>query len=522
MKKKPVDWSSWTLLIPLALGAFILIHSIGLTKLPIFADEAIYLRWAQLTLSEPGRYAFFPLNDGKTPLFTWAVIPLLLTKIDPLLAGRLFSLIAGVVQIIILGLLAKKLKFGKLGVLSVFVFITLAPFWFFHHRMALMDAWLTTLISATTLSLLTLYENKEKKWFVISAVLFGLAMFTKIPAILAAPALVLTPFLVMRFKAAVRWSGITALILGAGVVLAGLVLLHPAGHQLFSRGGDFLHPISDILAGKWRETIPNGSMYLGYFWQYLTPGIMILALVPLLFERTRRLGIVFLLQFLLFVGPIWLMGKYVYPRYLFPASIWLTLAATLGLVTLVYWGRSAKREAWQKLFAGVLLTGTVLVLCLNSLQFMLPAWTNPDKLPLVQRDINQYLGEWSSGHGTQETYQLMRAWSRLHPEGELLVVTEGMFGTLPDSLILYNYNRPLPNVRIEGAEIIEFRQVPPRLYDLIQQKNYSDAWLVVNKSRLFMELPSDQLLGEYCRPAATDCLQVWDISDALSEVASSK
>lgn len=528
MKKKQLDWSAWRWLVPAGVAVFVLFHSIGLTRLPIFADEAIYLRWAQLIISEPGRYAFFPVNDGKTPLFVWSVIPILLTKIDPLLAGRLWSLTAGVAQVIVLGLIAKKLRFGKLGVMTIFAFVTLAPFWFFHHRMALMDAWLTTMISATLLALLHLYEKGEAwkptlgsleklaktpgvvTWFLLSAVLFGLALFTKVPAILAAPPLVLTPWLVFDARRAVWWSIITGATLATGLGLVSLILLHPTGPQLFARSGDFLLPLGEVLAGRWRETLPSGDTYIGYFWRYLTPGIMILSLVPLLFDRTRRQGIVLLLQFFLFFAPIWVLGRVVFPRYLFPASIWVTLAATLGLVRLVHWGRATNREPWQKFSAGVLLTGSVLILCLHSLLFALPAWVNANAIPFNEPDSWQYQSTWSSGHGITETYDLIAQWSAAHPNARLVVATEGRFGTLPDALLLANYNYSLPNVRIESSEATEVFTYPKVISQFVDESTV--VWLVVNSNRLFWQLPQEQKVAEFCRPVGGVCLQVWNIT----------
>ena len=45
-------------------------------SLPVFADESIYIRWAQIMRSE-ATLRFLPLSDGKQPLFMWAAIPFL-------------------------------------------------------------------------------------------------------------------------------------------------------------------------------------------------------------------------------------------------------------------------------------------------------------------------------------------------------------------------------------------------------------------------------------------------------------
>src|SRR3989344_5881588 len=65
-----------------------------LTLIPIFGDEAIYIRWSQIMRAEPG-LRFVPLSDGKQPLFMWLVIPFLKIISDPLFASRLVSVFSG-------------------------------------------------------------------------------------------------------------------------------------------------------------------------------------------------------------------------------------------------------------------------------------------------------------------------------------------------------------------------------------------------------------------------------------------
>ena len=65
----------------------------NLNSLPVFGDEAIYMRWSQV-IKNVETLRFIPLNDGKQPLFMWLVVPLL-KYFSPLIAGRLLSIISG-------------------------------------------------------------------------------------------------------------------------------------------------------------------------------------------------------------------------------------------------------------------------------------------------------------------------------------------------------------------------------------------------------------------------------------------
>jgi len=67
----------------------LLLRLYRLDYLPVFADEAIYIRWAQIMKSE-STLRFLPLSDGKQPLYMWSVIPFLKLIGDPLIAGRVF------------------------------------------------------------------------------------------------------------------------------------------------------------------------------------------------------------------------------------------------------------------------------------------------------------------------------------------------------------------------------------------------------------------------------------------------
>src|SRR4030042_821895 len=70
---------------------YFILRLINLTILPIFADEAIYIRWSQVMRAE-ATLRFLPLSDGKQPLFMWLTIPFLKIFSDSLFAGRFLSL----------------------------------------------------------------------------------------------------------------------------------------------------------------------------------------------------------------------------------------------------------------------------------------------------------------------------------------------------------------------------------------------------------------------------------------------
>src|SRR3989344_9342987 len=117
----------WGIVVGLAIIAlFFLLRLPNLTLQPIFADEAIYIRWAQVMRAEP-TLRFLPLSDGKTPLFMWMMIPFFKVFEDPLYAGRFLSVLSG--YLTLLGALFLGWRFinKKVGLWAAFL-IAITPY----------------------------------------------------------------------------------------------------------------------------------------------------------------------------------------------------------------------------------------------------------------------------------------------------------------------------------------------------------------------------------------------------------
>src|SRR5690606_18605010 len=107
---------------------YFLTHLPHLTQLPVFADESIYIRWAQLIVDDWKQYLFFPLNDGKTPLFVWLTTLSLHVFANPLVAGRMVAILAGLAQVWLAAALARKLGGGKVSRAVSMALVIFLPF----------------------------------------------------------------------------------------------------------------------------------------------------------------------------------------------------------------------------------------------------------------------------------------------------------------------------------------------------------------------------------------------------------
>src|SRR3990167_344188 len=119
--------------------AYFVTRLINLDILPVFVDEAIYVRWSQVMRAEP-TLRFLPLSDGKQPLFMWSTIPFLKLVSDPLIAGRFVSVFAGFGSLVGIGTLALLLFSDPFIALFSSLIYAIIPFTMFFDRMALADS----------------------------------------------------------------------------------------------------------------------------------------------------------------------------------------------------------------------------------------------------------------------------------------------------------------------------------------------------------------------------------------------
>src|SRR3989344_7532028 len=102
-------WWRGILWVGLLLGLYLLTRLTNLTQLPVFTDEAIYIRWSQIG-AQDANWRFISLTDGKQPLFTWVIMALLrFVPADPLFVGRLASVLTGAASLVGMWFLALEL-----------------------------------------------------------------------------------------------------------------------------------------------------------------------------------------------------------------------------------------------------------------------------------------------------------------------------------------------------------------------------------------------------------------------------
>jgi|APSaa5957512622_1039677.scaffolds.fasta_scaffold06592_5 4-amino-4-deoxy-L-arabinose transferase-like glycosyltransferase len=512
-KSKKIFWFKIGMLFITAI--YFLTHIIALTELPVFADEAIYIRWAQLIIDDWKQYLFFSMNDGKTPLFIWLITSALNLWKDPLHAGRMISVIVGIFQIGIAIKTVEKLKGGLVAQMLAAFSVMFLPFWYFHHRMALMDALLTLFLSCSFLFLIKaqLEKKETKKHTIISGVFLGLALFTKIPAILFFPALVLLSFIPKKNSSFANRLTKSAKVVLIGMFIFALLKLTPTFGQLFNRGGDFLYPLSELTEkGIFTILWSNIKLIFQSLFRYLSWPIMILPLFGLFQEKFRKTHGILILSFLGFVGPILLLGKTIYPRYIMPSIFPITISAALSFEYLIKKAQENLKKPLSFFSQTAFILFALTTIAQTAIMFVLISWQKPFYLPLVPIDRIQYLTEWSAGDGIKESTDLMLQETK---HNSLAVATEGYFGTLPDGVLMYLHKQDVTGLMVEGIGQ-PVREIPEEFTN--KARLYESTWLLVNSHREKMDLQKNSpelLIQEFCRGEGAPCLQLWDISTVI-------
>lgn len=477
------------MLLGVLLFFYFVITAFSLNALPVFSDEAIYIRWAQIAWHEPAKYLFLPMLDGKTPLHIWLIMPFLKMIHDPLIAGRVVSVLIGAGTVICIGKLMKQLGGKVADVRLTQVLATLLPFWFFHNRMALAESLLTFFFVFGLYAGIRVYEQKSVKWMMLFAFAVGAALWTKVTALFFIPMFAFIPLLIVVVKNKKLNMNIFQAYFSAGtwrVVVSGFVGIllflslkfSPLFPFLFTRSADYTFSIQDVLQGEWRFVLFTAVPRLFYWlcW-YLSPFVIFLA-----FYSGRR-GVVLFAMGLLYIAPLLIMGRVTYSRYFLPLAVPLTLMTVMGYRQLV--------ENKKKILA----VGCVFGAIVWSAVFILPSYFVPLYTPFAREDVAQYVTEWSSGVGIPQVRDILLKEKELK---KIHVGTEGYFGTLPNGLQIY-FDRPeeAKNIVIDGVGQ-PIRSIPDVL---TESAKFQDTYLVVNSHRfLFTDHARYELIHAYPRP----------------------
>ena len=464
---------------------------VNLTSWPIFADEAIYIRWAQVMRAEE-TLRFLPLSDGKQPLFMWVMIPFLKLFTDPLFAGRFLSLLCGLLTmfgILIFSLFLFKDK--RIIIFSLFLY-AFSPFAVFFERMALVDSMLSMFgLWAFLLSFLSL-KYKRTDLAIFAGFSLGAALITKSPAlffVLFLPSVlllqdwqkkevekqILTSFFLLFLTYIIAYSIYNILRLG------------PNFHLLSSRNYDYVFSLSHILEDPFDPFFGHLKDIFLWFFYFNSLFLIILFVIGVwqgfIYYKKQTL---FLL--ILFLLPLFIQAEY---AKVFTARYVLFVLPYFVLISsLSFFSSKLKVLSW------LLLLGFVTFSIFQNVSFAF----RKESAFLPENERSGYLEEWTAGYGIKEVANYLVILSKEKNGQEILVGTEGYFGTLPDGLEIYLNS--YPNIKVVGMGL-DFKEVPSGLIE--SSKNGVLTFFVVNSSRSkISDFSHLQRLAEYPKAKKKD------------------
>ena len=426
---------------------YFLLRLPNLTLQPIFADEAIYIRWAQVMKAEP-TLRFLPLSDGKTPLFMWAMIPFLKFVQDPLLAGRLLSVISGFFTLTGVFFLSKKV-FNIRSAFWASLLYVITPYTVFFDRMALVDSMLAGFTVWVVFFAVWLINSLRLDIAMILGYLLGGAVLTKTPGMLN---LFLLPLTIIGFKNKGGSHNLVRLLIlwGVAIVIAlvmyNFLRLGPNFQMLSSRNGDYLFSPLELIGRPLDPFIPHFHDIADWFPKLLTWPILLSILMGIIyylyglwqqsFRGSLLLGGVVLLWALI---PLLLNMAFLRTftaRYLLSSIPLLLIIAGFGVTKLL------PRLAYIKRFPVVLMLVVLLPLPVYFNYLLL---TSPEKAPLPKEERKGYFEDWTAGYGFSDIAKFLIEKSKTK---KVVLGTEGFFGTLPDGIQIY---LDKSNIQIVGS-----------------------------------------------------------------------
>jgi len=422
----------------LVIIVFAVLRFVNLTAVPIFTDEAIYIRWTQIARLDPA-WRFISLTDGKQPLYIWFNIISQNLITDPLLAGRIISVLAGLFSII--GMyFTGSLLFNKKTAIWAALIWSVFPFAFWHERLAMMDSLLACFTIWALYMQIKLVKKPTIKISVILGVVMGLGLLTKSSALFSIILLALNILLfkVIKKQELIKFIKLAFLSVIIAQIISNIQRLSPFYYIVGQKNLTFIYSVNEIIGFSLQQTVQrfwgNLTALISWSASYLTSLICLVLIIPFIkFKQDFKKKLYLVSWFLIpFVGlAFW--GKVIYPRFILFMMPPLILLVSLGINTIA--------QLKNKLLGTL---GLIIIFSLP-LYFVFQIVFNPVQAPLPNVDRGQYLDDWPSGWGINKVIAYLADKSK---NEKISVATEGTFGLTPYALEIYLYSNK--NIEIKG------------------------------------------------------------------------
>ncbi|MCL5969955.1 MAG: glycosyltransferase family 39 protein [Patescibacteria group bacterium] len=440
----------------------------NIMSLPLFVDEAIYVRWSQIARYDAA-WRFISLTDGKQPSFVWIAMNIMRFVNDPLLAGRLVSVIAGFFSIIGLFFLGREIFKNKWVGLICSALYLIFPMPLVYDRMALYDSLVGTFAVWSLYLEILLIRNLRLDIALLLGMIMGGATLTKTSGFFS---IYLLPFSLLLFDLKqknklnnfLKWIGLSLISVILAYGFYSVLRLSPFFHIINDKNAIFVYPFKEWLEHPWEFFLGNlhgvWDWFITYYtWPFLL-FIIISFFISLKYIREKTLLVIwFLLPFVALA----LFGKVLYPRFIF--------FMTLSLIPLVAFSFYKISVLMKNKIAFAVLFLAFSFLPLRADYFVL---TNFAISPIPKSDLGQYINNWPAGGGVKEVISFL---GEKASKGKIYVATDGTFGSLPTYAVEIYLG---DNKNVDKRGIWPLPQDIPK--DLIEKSKKMPVYFVANQS----------------------------------------
>lgn len=487
----------------------------NISALPMFTDEAIYVRWSQIARQDAA-WRFISLTDGKQPLFIWIAMNIMRKVSDPLLATRLVSVFAGLVTITGISLLTmeifKKKRAGNVlqqlfGHLSetkrigliIAVLYLVYPFALVYDRMALYDSLvMATMVWALYFEvLLVRYVRLDIAFFL--GLIIGSAVLTKTSGFFS---MYLLPFSLLLFnfkqkewrKKLLTWIGYAAVSVAIAYLMYMILRLSPFFYIIDEKNSLFVYPLREWIYHPFEYIHGNFNALVEWLMYYVSVPLFLLFLFAFVTGRDKwREKLLLLVWFILPFIALGLFGKTLYPRFI--------LFMTTPILVLCAYSLNFLYENITKKLIFYIIAIVVLILPIYTDYFII---TDLARAPIAPPDLGQYINSWPAGGGVREMIAFFDQESK---KGKIYVATQGTFGSLATYAVEI-YLGENKNILKRGIY-----PLPERIpNDLLEKAKIMPVYLVTNDSENAPPTWPLTLIGKYQKGIGDRHLSIYKVN----------
>ena len=346
--------------------------------------------------------------------------------------------------------------------------------------MALSDNLLSFFGLLSFLLVLLLSQSPRLDLSMLLGFTLGLAWLTKSPAIYFLLLSIVTYFLSTPSNLKKFYYPFISLFIA--FVVYNLLRLGPQFHMIALRNRDYVWPLSEILRHPLDPLRPHFFDFIRIVSVYIG-GIFVSLIFLFRFRQNFKLKLILLAWAFLPLLSNLVFAKVFTARYILFSLPYLILLLSFSLQSF-----SLK---WRYLFFLLLIPQFIFIYRLS---------TNPFNVKLLTSEAG-YIQDWTSGWGIKQAATYLKDRAKV---ANVIVGTEGAFGTLPDGLQIYTDGTL--QLTIIGVGL-QFETLPE---NLVNARNFGDeVYLLINRSRLMLDasaLTKLNLVQSYPKPANDELL----------------